>query len=850
MTKQVQSFDFSVLRAISTDWPTREVPASGGIDGPLERLRSLLRTWQTTRVAPARADLAVLFRHVLVRERLNRSEASLIVPNQSEWPTIDEWRETGVVASPAGTNALHLSTSMPMLQFLGAGANIFEDAYRELPSQKNPAVAIDPFLSAAFGHSDYKCHGQREAVRALFLLPPGYTLIANLPTGSGKSMLAQAPILCEGWEGKLTVVVVPTVALVLDQARRMQTLLERRFPHRNWSALGYHGGLAEDEKVAIRQAIRSGSQGIVFAAPESIASGLAPAISDAAYHGFLRYLVVDEAHLITGWGDAFRLDFQALAGQRRSLMRRSGETPFRTILMSATLTEDVIDTLRQLFGPDEKTELISSVHLRPEPRYWFHKVADESTRRAHVIEAVQNAPRPLILYATTREGVVFWGNELLKVGYQRMAIFHGGTTSDERETILADWAAGRIDVVVANSAFGLGVDKQDVRAVIHATVPEGLDRFYQEVGRGGRDGLASASLTLWIDEDVEIAKRLSRTTLIGDNLGFARWNALIHRATRSTVHNSHLILDLETVPAHLDSQSRATKDWNIHTILMVARAGLIELVSGAEQFPIDESKDSFFIGCEIRILDPRHSNESHWTDVVGRSRDVTRVRQDRGIDRLLSALNRSEEISVLLRDLYTSRLPGATVSVSPCCGGCPMHWDFRQVTSRYLEPETPIAQFVREESLLGWHSVFDSADLRSQLVLYESSEIEGSVLIEALEKIISNLPIQEMVLQGRMPNYFLQRLRERLTKTMKPIFLEVLPEIVPASFAYRRHTIRLSLVGLDVGTPECLLDPTSPARFELKLIPSELQDPFHPLRLFRDTAPRHSKLTELVEALN
>jgi ATP-dependent DNA helicase RecQ len=850
MTKQERSFDFSTLRSICADWPTREVPASKAVDGPLERLRIVLRDWVNTSTSVAQADLAVLIRHVLVREQLNGPGASLIVPRNLDWPTIDQWRSTGVVVSPTGSNTLHLSATLPLLSFLGMGANIFEDAYLEVLSQKNPSVIMDPFLSAASGHSDYTSPGQREALRALFLLPAGFTLIANLPTGSGKSLLAQAPVLCEGWEGKLTVVVVPTVALVLDQARRMQTLMERRYPHRDWSSLAYYGGLTEDEKVAIRRAIRTGSQGIVFAAPESISSGLAPAIGEAAHHGFLRYLVVDEAHLITGWGDGFRLDFQALAGQRRSLMRRAGDTPFRTILTSATLTEDVMDTLRQLFGTPETTEVISSVHLRPEPRYWFHKEADANTRRVHVIEAIQKAPRPLILYATTRDEVEIWGTQLGMIGYRRMAIFHGGTPSDERESILTQWAAGNIDVVVANSAFGLGVDKQDVRAVIHATVPEGLDRFYQEVGRGGRDGSASASLTLWIDEDLEQAKALSRTMLIGDHFGFDRWSALIKWAKPSAVHSSYLILNLDTLPPRLDSQSRRTRNWNVHTILMVARAGLIELVSGAEQYPVDESNATFFTGCQIRILDPRHSNESHWVDVVGRSRAHTRLREDRGIDRLMSAFSGDAEISALLRDLYTSKLPGAAVSVSACCGGCPMHWDSRHLTAEYQQPETPIAQHVMEESLQNWSTLFNSEDCSSQLVIYERNEIEDAQLIEAIAKIISNLPVQEVVLQGNMPKQFVPKLRRMLEEVRRPIFLEILPNIVPASFGYRRHTVRISVVAPDVVSPACLINPTDPARFELKMIPSDLPDPFHPLRLYRATSPRHTDLAELLEALN
>lgn len=111
-------------------------------------------------------------------------------------------------------------------------------------------------------------------------------------------------------------------------------------------------------------------------------------------------------------------------------------------------------------------------------------------------------------------------------GLRRLATFDGGTPDRERQRIILEWAANRLDGIVATSAFGVGLDKTDVRTVIHATIPETLDRFYQEVGRGGRDGKSSVSLLVFDDTDWALPERLAKPKIISDELGFSRWKAM------------------------------------------------------------------------------------------------------------------------------------------------------------------------------------------------------------------------------------------------------------------------------------------------------------------------------------
>jgi ATP-dependent DNA helicase RecQ len=839
-------FNFSSLQSMLIGWPNKMSSAPSS-DGLLERARRALLAWQARSTVLLPADLVVLLRQIIVRERMHSRACDLKVPSAPGWPTQAQWRVAGVSATPVGSGSFHLSAEAPRLDFLGVGRDLFDDAYSEVKSRIDASLSADPFIEKAVNYNRYSCEGQREALRALFLMPAGNTLIANLPTGSGKSLLAQAPILCEGWEGRLTVVVVPTIALALDQARRMRSLLERRYPERPWISLAYHGGLEEAEKRAIGVAIREGRQGIVFASPEAVASGLSRALEEAVQSGFLRYLIVDEAHLVASWGDGFRPGFQALSGIRRSLLQKASSSPFKTVLASATLTEEVIDLLRQLFGPAEHTEVIASVNVRPEPRYWFQHASSEIEREALVLEAIAKAPRPLILYVTAREEVGRWASALARAGYGRMAQFHGGTPASERERILQQWSQGDLDMVVANSAFGLGVDKHDVRAVIHATIPEGLDRFYQEVGRGGRDGSACASLTIWVDEDVAQAEDLALTQLIGDDLGFERWNHLIRSSTGGSAATGILTLDLDSLLPHIPQTSQRNRAWNLSTVLLVARAGLIELLSGSSEE--NESGDGSFAAiCRVRILDPGHRDKSHWKRAVAPSRERTRARVNH-FHLLFDVIRSRREISEAIRELYTVTLPGASVSVTVCCGGCSAHWSERCESVQYRPPSASVPTHIALGQLTSWRSLLAMPEHRQLLVFYDAHASYASQLMAAMQAILRECPIQEVVLEGNADFPIANTIRGLLAPIRRSIFFESIGINPPSNYQFRSNTIRLTVVLPQTPYPMCLGESGYRSQYAVILLPENQADPFHPLRLYKDTATYSLDLKSLMGVL-
>ena len=321
------------------------------------------------------------------------------------------------------------------------------------------------------------------------------------------------------------------MALALDQERHVRELLKNQE-----LCLAYTSSKGEEERREMRRRVRDGSQTVIFVSPEAVTHSLSYALFGAARQGHLRYFVVDEAHLVDQWGTEFRPEYQAMAGLRRELLstqQASGGELFRTVLMTATLSPTTADLLAQLFSEDGVVECVVSNLLRPEPSYSTAEFAGWELRNRGVIEAALHLPRPAIVYTTRVEFASKQYEALRREGFRRLALFTGETRPDEvRRSILAAFRNDGIDLVVATSAFGLGVDQDDVRTVIHACIPETIDRYYQEVGRSGRDGRASISLVCWTAGDRRDAFSLSQHKVIGERLGLAHWQAMFSRRNR------------------------------------------------------------------------------------------------------------------------------------------------------------------------------------------------------------------------------------------------------------------------------------------------------------------------------
>lgn len=528
----------------------------------------LSRRLQSKRPEPA--ELLPLIRTVLVRSgyRSVDVEGSLLSEVRRE-----QWTAHGFAKASATSWRCH-AWLPPWLDHRGISPD--EAVARQVVRRPNWRTRADRFYTDAVGFDSYLTPGQRDCVRALSVAEAGDSVICVLPTGSGKTEV----VLTRAFRSrpKLTCLIVPTVALALDLERRVQTIA------RDDSHFAYHGDLPTDTKRRIAERIRDGSTWLTITSPEAACTVLAEPLETAAVQGRLELIAIDEAHIVADWGDAFRPAFQMIAGLRRRLI--SIAPPARqpvTALLTATLDNYGLSTLQRLFAGNRNV-VISAQATRPEPAYWASYCESEDQKRRRFIEVIRHMPRPILVYTTLHSSeqstnaasALSW---LQHSGLRAVQAVTGSTRGTQRQAAaeglrLAGGTDQDLDVVVATSAFGLGIDVSGVRCVIHLCVPESVDRLYQEVGRAGRDGSASASFVLWTGADADVASGMNTARLIGPKKAWKRWSAMQLGAAnqdRITV-NLTAATDDVTYP-----WSEANRYWNTQTLAAMDRAGMIRL---------------------------------------------------------------------------------------------------------------------------------------------------------------------------------------------------------------------------------------------------------------------------------
>lgn len=788
------------------------------------------------------ADLAALLRQGMLRCKLvHGEEGRLRVPIRAGWPDRAVWAQFRCKTVPVGSGELHVHPMPWQPTWLErAGWRIVEDAIAERLRRTDRRVPGDPHLHALVGWDKYVSPGQREAVRAAYLMKPGSTLVVNLPTGAGKSLAFQLPALSWARQAGLALVVVPTVALARDQEVRFGELYARCFSLRTpLPPLAYHGGLDDLTRRAIRHAVRQGTQPILFTSPESALGALRGPLLASAAAGRLRYFAVDEAHLVSQWGIQFRPEFQSLAGLRDALLAANPpELRLRTLLLSATLTQESLEALRVLFGR-EGLETVAEVALRPEPGLLVRPAEDQADQLRWLTEAVHFLPRPLILYTTIRDDATDWIRRLRAHGFRRVERVRGGDLSDAGgEDMLRRWRERELDVVVATSAFGLGVDQADVRTVVHACLPETVDRYYQEIGRGGRDGNASVALLVATPRDEETAQRMANKRVISVERGFERWEAMRWSSRARHVGGDLWILSLDDRPSDLSDPTDENASWNLRTLVLMAQARVLEFVAHSppvierepgedeQQFQLRLRKCQRIFEREvaIRVLDTRCNDRGHWDGVVAQRRGTMKRADQRVADQVAELRASHRPLVDLFRSVYT--LSDPPVLAAPPGTEPELVTPSTSDASLSLELQRQLST-ARDEAMRYWLTGPLPADgvRRGR---------EASVFLRLLRLLVAH-GVAELAL----PAYLVNQREWALLVAMAPhgALLRASADddsLAKLTLPVPRLTV-LTASQADAGSIAAAMSLDRPAH--LIVVPSEARDPRHPVRRLLEMVP-------------
>lgn len=735
----------------------------------------------------------------------------------------------------AGIEARYLTGEVQLDQeeLLNLDKDVFALQQRRFINEPPIDVALKAKLPGE-EFSTYNGRGQQAAIRTSLTSPDDATLFINLPTGCGKTLLVHALMLMTP-SHRLTLVIVPTVALALEQGNRATELLKAAGEH-NGGPYVWFGGQSQEERTALRECLKSGRQRILFCAPEAAMTSLLPILFNLAKQGQFGAFIVDEAHLIDQWGAGFRPDFQLLPSLVESLQ---GVAPrgIKKILMSATFNPATMETLKGIFcTPGQEPLEVNASFLRPEPSYYLTRAKSFEGHKQLVLTHLRRMPRPLILYVTTRDDAEKWYGTLSQHGYKRVGLFHGNVGKDQKKQRIIQWTEDRLDIMVATSAFGVGMDKGDVRSVLHAAVPENIDRYYQECGRGGRDGRASMAHLIYHSEQIGVAQRINDEILISTGLGYRRW-WYMHQNMQS-VSEGRFRIDLRAQHDGIGYDSRKNIAWNWRTLLLMKRAGFVKMFFAEPQFPrdevlaedqLDEFFSDYFSHVEVEITHDGHLDENAWQEFIEKQREKERRNRSIGFSQLKRWLDQpNTKICNLLADFYTTN----GFAPERACGGCP------GCRNQGNQPFTPTLGAVVNQPNIRCHVKGDSLLGQELRVYYHGEGQSPRVVIHKLKHLIVLLLQKGMVEAIRAQSEVHQLLNKTLS--FSKFWCAIMPDEPPSVWN------ELVLV---------MPDETNVPRAELCLagrtlfIPKHLPDPRHQYRLWFETDPQAISLEDFERRL-
>lgn len=341
----------------------------------------------------------------------------------------------------------------------------------------------EKILNAWFGYDSFR-PGQKEVVDAIL---SGRDCLAVLPTGAGKSVCFQVPALMQAG---LTYVISPLISLMEDQVAHLQ---ENNIP-----AVCINSGMSKHTYNDVMYDIHTGVYKLVYLSPERLQN-----------ERFIRFaltnppdfVVVDEAHCVSQWGHDFRPSYMQIREFVEQLPKRPLYAAF-TATATPAVRQDIISSL----GLADPVVITRSFDR---PNLFFAKKSPADKDRALLDELEQVKGKSGIIYCSTHQNVERCFRLLRQHGYN-VARYHAGLSVGERTATQAAFINGQVQIIVATSAFGMGVDKSDIAFVINYNMPQSLEEYYQEAGRAGRNGADARCSLFYSSEDMSIGKALAR----------------------------------------------------------------------------------------------------------------------------------------------------------------------------------------------------------------------------------------------------------------------------------------------------------------------------------------------------
>lgn len=346
-------------------------------------------------------------------------------------------------------------------------------------------ISYQEILKQYWGYDDFRGI-QREIIESI---GSGHDTLGLMPTGGGKSITFQVPALCQ--DGTC-IVITPLIALMKDQVDHLR--------RRGIRAAAIYSGLTREEIVITLENCIFGDIRILYVSPERLASDL---FQTKLRHMRVSFITVDEAHCISQWGYDFRPSYLQIA-QIRKLVPNAP-----VLALTATATPAVVQDIQQkLSQKDTNFNVFRMSFERKNLAYVVRHAPDKRDQLIHILESVKGSA---IVYARSRRRTKEYAELLTEAGISA-TFYHAGLDSAVKDERQRGWQQDKVRVMVATNAFGMGIDKPDVRLVIHIDCPDSIEAYFQEAGRAGRDGRKAYAVLLYNDADQrKLEKRIADT---------------------------------------------------------------------------------------------------------------------------------------------------------------------------------------------------------------------------------------------------------------------------------------------------------------------------------------------------